>query len=96
MLILHSRKYKVSTHASSLSRVSEYFTVATHGPVPYPITKDNTGCPPLEVPEGHPRPSMNESWIALVMRGGCGFDEKVLVLCAISVPWLISRNLHGN
>lgn len=50
---------------------------ATPGAVPYPITKDNTGCPPLRIPDGHPRPSMNESWIALVMRGKCGFDEKV-------------------
>ncbi|KAG9096574.1 hypothetical protein FS749_008185 [Ceratobasidium sp. UAMH 11750] len=48
-----------------------------NGVVPYPLTKANTGCPPLRVPEGHPQPSMNESWIALVMRGECGFDEKV-------------------
>ncbi|KAG9123139.1 hypothetical protein FRC07_000185 [Ceratobasidium sp. 392] len=45
--------------------------------VPYPLTKENTGCPPLRIPQGHPQPSMNESWIALVMRGECGFDEKV-------------------
>ncbi|KAG8714991.1 hypothetical protein FRC11_006223 [Ceratobasidium sp. 423] len=50
---------------------------AAPGTVPYPITRDNTGCPPLQIPDQHPRPSMNESWIALVMRGGCGFDEKV-------------------
>lgn len=42
-----------------------------------PLNRDNTGCPPLHVPEGHPQPSMNESWIALVIRGECGFDEKV-------------------
>ncbi|CAE6414621.1 unnamed protein product [Rhizoctonia solani] len=49
----------------------------TPGIVPYPITQDNTGCPPLQIPDQHPRPSMNESWIALVMRGGCSFDDKV-------------------
>ncbi|CAE6512658.1 unnamed protein product [Rhizoctonia solani] len=55
----------------------DYFHATTSGTVPYPLTKDNTGCPPLQIPDQHPRPSMNESWIALVMRGGCGFDEKV-------------------
>ncbi|CAE6414338.1 unnamed protein product [Rhizoctonia solani] len=46
--------------------------------IPYPITEDNTGCPPLQIPDQHPRPSMNESWIALIMRGGCSFDDKVV------------------
>ncbi|KDN51651.1 hypothetical protein RSAG8_00197, partial [Rhizoctonia solani AG-8 WAC10335] len=55
----------------------DYVQTTTSGMVPYPLTKDNTGCPPLQIPDQHPRPSMNESWIALVMRGGCGFDEKV-------------------
>ncbi|QRW00008.1 hypothetical protein RhiJN_28026 [Ceratobasidium sp. AG-Ba] len=45
--------------------------------IPYPLSKENTGCPPLRVPDGHPRPSMNESWLALIIRGDCGFDEKV-------------------
>ncbi|KAF8610020.1 hypothetical protein BDV93DRAFT_539940 [Ceratobasidium sp. AG-I] len=52
-------------------------TPDARGVVRYPLSRDNTGCPPLHIPEGHPQPSMNESWIALVMRGGCGFDEKV-------------------
>ncbi|KAJ1309754.1 hypothetical protein OPQ81_006519 [Rhizoctonia solani] len=55
----------------------DHIRAAAPGTVPYPITKDNSGCPPLQIPNHHPRPSMNESWIALVMRGGCGFDEKV-------------------
>jgi hypothetical protein len=68
----------------------DIFVAAAAAPetIPYPITKDNTGCPPLQIPEGHPHPSMNESWIALVMRGGCGFDEKVfttiLIVCQLS------------
>ncbi|CAE6517619.1 unnamed protein product [Rhizoctonia solani] len=60
-----------------INTTHDYIQTTTAGIVPYPISDDNTGCPPLQIPDQHPRPSMNESWIALVMRGGCGFDEKV-------------------
>ncbi|KZV78506.1 hypothetical protein EXIGLDRAFT_690018 [Exidia glandulosa HHB12029] len=38
--------------------------------------EDALGCPPVNV-EPQDVPDANESWIALVQRGGCGFVEKV-------------------
>jgi E3 ubiquitin-protein ligase RNF13/E3 ubiquitin-protein ligase RNF167 len=43
---------------------------------PHPIdTPYNLGCPSLCL-DGPHRPEPNESWIALVQRGGCQFVEK--------------------
>ncbi|KAH7340894.1 hypothetical protein B0J17DRAFT_653204 [Rhizoctonia solani] len=67
----------LNSFTTHVNTTHDIVRVAAPGTVPYPITQDNTGCPPLQIPDQHPRPSMNESWIALVMRGGCGFDEKV-------------------
>ncbi|KAF8682467.1 PA domain [Rhizoctonia solani] len=67
----------LSSFTVHTNKSHDQFQTTTRGTIPYPIARDNTGCPPLQIPDHHPRPSVNESWIALIMRGGCSFDDKV-------------------
>jgi hypothetical protein len=41
------------------------------------VDKSNEACPPLCLNDDGSRPGKNESWIALVQRGGCPFAPKV-------------------